>query len=68
MKTLIAALILSTLSAPVLAMDASPFTAIGATTADVLFPSADEFGRRSGHCPKRGAKIAGREGSTCGGV
>lgn len=67
MKTLIAALVLSTLAAPVLAMDAPAFPMSGVVSADVLFPSVDEFGRRSGNCPKRGALIA-REGSTCGGV
>ena len=67
-KTLIAAVLLSSFSAPVLAMDtAMPLPLVG-ISADVLFPGIDEFGRRSGLCPKRGAKVVAREGSTCGGV
>jgi hypothetical protein len=68
MKTLIVAVLLSSLSAPVLAMDtAMPLPMIGISS-EVLFPGMDEFGRRSGLCPKRGAKVVAREGSTCGGV
>ena len=68
MKTLIAAVLLSCLSAPVLAMDAAMPLPMFGISSDVLFPGMDEFGRRSGLCPKRGAKIVAREGSTCGGV
>ncbi len=68
MKTLIAALLVSTLAAPVLAMEMPLFAADGITASEVLFPMVDEFGRRSGNCPARGAKSVAREGSTCGGV
>lgn len=68
MKTLIAALVLSTLSAPVVAMDVSMPVPMAGISADVLFPGLDGFDRRSGLCPKIGAKIVAREGSTCGGV
>jgi hypothetical protein len=66
MKTLIAALLLSTLAAPVLAMDVPMVAIDGITASDVLFPSVDEFGRRSGNCPSRPG-IA-RVGSVCGGA
>ena len=66
MKSLVTALILSTLAAPVLALHLP--------VAGVAAPSSDEFGRRSGRCPHRpeapvvpGQDIA-REGSACGGV
>jgi len=69
MKTLFAALLLSTLAAPVLALDLPMFAGGGVTTGDLLFPSVDEFGRRSGICPPRGgARVVAREGSPCGGV
>jgi hypothetical protein len=71
MKSVVAALILSTLAVPALALEApgfavSGFAVSGLTFSEVLFPSADEFGRRSGNCPSRGAKLVAREG--CGGV
>ena len=69
MKTLFAALILSTLAAPVLALHL-PVTAKPGAAAS----SSDEFGRRSGRCPHHpmapltaGQDIA-RSGSACGGV
>ena len=68
MKTLIAALFVSTLAAPVLAMEMPLFAADGITASELLFPMVDDFGRRSGNCPARGAKSVAREGSTCGGV
>ncbi len=68
MKAVIAALLLSTIAAPVLALDVSPFVGIGASSIDVQAPTVDEFGRRSGACAKHARKAIGREGSTCGGV
>lgn len=68
MKTLIVALLLSSVTAPVLAMDAAMPRPLAGISSDVLFPGMDEFGRRSGLCPKIGAKLVAREGSTCGGV
>lgn len=66
MKTLFAALLLSTLAAPVLALDVPLFAVAGVTSSDLLFPVEDAFGRRSGNCPSRPG-IA-RAGSTCGGA
>ena len=66
MKILIAAVLLSSLSAPVLALEGSLSLVASHTTAGTLTPTADEFGRRSGHCPKRATTA--REGAICGGV
>jgi hypothetical protein len=72
MKTLIAALILSSLTGPVLAMGL-----IAPANPSVLgteAPSADEFGRRSGRCAHHPVdllipgQVVAREGSACGGV
>jgi hypothetical protein len=70
MKALFTALILSTLAAPVLALQLPQ----AASDTGIAAPSSDEFGRRSGRCPHRpeapliaGQNIA-RSGSTCGGV
>lgn len=70
MKSLVTALILSAIAAPVLALN---LTTIGTETG-ITSPSADEFGRRSNRCPKHPGLIVGtsqivaREGSACGGV
>ena len=66
MKTLIAVLLLSSLSAPVLAMQGSAALITGEVVVDGLVPGADDVGRRSGNCPRRGT--VAREGSVCGGV
>ena len=68
MKTLLAALILSSLAAPVLALT---LPAPG-----ILAPATEDFGRRSGRCPHHpevpaiSGQAAARERSTntCGGV
>lgn len=65
MKTLFAALILSTLTSPVLALTL--------TTDAVTGVSTEEFGRRSGRCARHDVfvvpgQVVAREGSTCGGV
>jgi hypothetical protein len=62
MKTLLAAVLLSTLAAPVLAMQA-PVIDFGFNT---TVPADEQVERRSGACPKN--KGVAREGSTCGGV
>lgn len=65
MKMLYVALIASTLTAPVMAMDLSVLTKPTAT---------EDFGRRSGRCPNKPeavvlpGQVIGREGSACGGV
>lgn len=65
MKLLYVALIASTLTTPVLALDLSSLTKPTAT---------EDFGRRSGRCPLKPEQVVlpgqviGREGSTCGGV
>lgn len=70
MKSLVTALILSAIAAPVLALN---LTAIGTETG-ITSPSADQFDRRSGRCPKHPGlivnsnQIVAREGSACGGV
>ena len=68
MKTVFAALLVSTLASPGLAFDVPLFATGGVSASDLLFPTVDEFGRRSGACPSRGAKLIAREGSACGGV
>ncbi len=76
MKTLIAALVLSTLTAPVMALTLPSDAMTGASATDVLAPSGDAFGRRSGACPQRpdqpllqgGAVARERSTNTCGGV
>lgn len=68
MKTLIAALMLSSLSAPAaMAMDGSVALIVGGDALILPFPGMDDPGRRSGRCPKHGAAVA-HEGSACGGV
>ena len=74
MKTLITALILSTLTGPVLALTLPGSAVSGAAVTDMLNPNADELGRRSGRCPRNPepvmlpGQVVAREGSTCGGV
>lgn len=68
MKTLFTALLLTTLAAPVLALDLPMFAASGVTSQDLLFPAAEGIDRRSGRCPSRTAKLIAGEGSACGGV
>ncbi len=74
MKTLFTALILTSLAAPVLALDLPAVARLGVSALDVLSPSDDAFGRRSGRCPHRpeqplvAGQVVAREGSTCGGV
>jgi hypothetical protein len=68
MKTLIAALLLASLSAPAaMAMEGTMDTFVGVDTFTTPAPGIDDLGRRSGRCPNKGAFVA-REGSTCGGV
>ena len=70
MKSLVTALILSTLAAPVLALH---LPVAGGDTA-IAAPSSEDFGRRSGRCPHRPeaplviGNDFGRDGSGCGGV
>ncbi|NBZ86605.1 hypothetical protein [Stagnihabitans tardus] len=59
MKTLIAAVLLAAVAAPVLAMDHAWTTTATGVTVDTVMPGMDILGRRSGAC---------REGSRCGGV
>lgn len=66
MKTLIAALLVSTLAAPVMAIEVPMFAADGITASELPFPSVDAFGRRSGNC--LGAKMVARVGGICNGV
>lgn len=71
MKSLLSALVLSSLAAPVLAL-----TLPAAGDAVVVAPSGEEIGRRSGACPNRpeqpllpgGVVARERSTNTCGGV
>lgn len=61
MKTLIAAMLLSSLAAPVLAVERPVLTVLSADRVSVAVPSPGAVDRRSGRCMSR-------EGSACGGV
>ncbi len=76
MKTLLTALILTTLTGPVLALNLPATVASGIKATEIVNPSADQIDRRSGRCPHHPEQpmIAGqavqreRSTNTCGGV
>lgn len=72
MKNLFAAVLLTVLAGPTLALDLP----VAGTPGGVMIDQGDDVGRRSGRCPKRGAhvempdfgQLAVARSSTCGGV